>query len=41
LASWLKVLKDDNKAIFKASALAQKATDYIMALDAIALQKVA
>jgi antirestriction protein ArdC len=34
LASWLKVLKDDNKAIFKASALAQKATDFILALDA-------
>ena len=34
LASWLKVLKDDNKAIFKASAMAQKASDYILALDA-------
>ena len=27
---WLKVLKQDKKAIFKASADAQKATDYIL-----------
>ena len=27
--SWVKVLKNDHKAIFKAAALAQKATDYI------------
>lgn len=32
--SWLKVLREDNKAIFKAAALAQKAADYINALDA-------
>lgn len=31
--SWLKALKNDNKAIFKASALAQAATDYIMAFN--------
>ena len=29
IQSWLKALKDDNKAIFKASALAQKAVDYL------------
>lgn len=29
LASWLKVLKNDNRAIFKASSLAQKAIDYM------------
>jgi antirestriction protein ArdC len=29
IASWLKVLKSDNKAIFKAAALAQKAADYL------------
>lgn len=31
---WLKACKDDSKAIFKAAALAQKATDYIQGLDA-------
>jgi len=31
IASWLRVLKNDNKAIFKAAALAQKAADYIKA----------
>jgi antirestriction protein ArdC len=34
IQSWLKALKDDSKAIFKASALAQKAADYINMLDA-------
>ena len=34
IASWLKVLRDDNHAIFKASAMAQKASDYILTLDA-------
>lgn len=29
LASWLKVLKNDSKAIFKASSMAQKACEYI------------
>lgn len=37
LASWLKVLKSDKKAIFKASTLAQKASDFLideaMAID--------
>ena len=29
IQSWLKCLKDDSKAIFKASALAQKGADYV------------
>lgn len=33
---WLKVLREDNKAIFKAAALAQKAADLINELDATA-----
>jgi len=33
IGNWLKVLKDDSKAIFKASALAQKAADHINGLD--------
>ena len=37
IQSWLKALKDDSKAIFKASALAQKAADYINGLDATAM----
>lgn len=36
IESWLKVLKNDNKAIFKAAALAQKAADFInQSADAI------
>ena len=34
IQSWLKALKNDNKAIFKAAALAQKAADYINTVDA-------
>jgi antirestriction protein ArdC len=30
IGSWLKALKNDNKAIFKASGLAQSAADYVM-----------
>ena len=33
LASWLKVLKADNRAIFTAAAQAQRATDYLHALQ--------
>lgn len=33
IQSWLKALKDDSKAIFKASALAQKAADYVNGLN--------
>lgn len=41
IASWLKCLKDDNKAIFNASALAQKAANYINELDALTNQQAA
>lgn len=33
IASWLKVLKGDNKAIFTAASRAQKATDYLIGLQ--------
>jgi antirestriction protein ArdC len=33
LASWLKVLKADNRAIFTAAAQAQRAADYLHALQ--------
>jgi antirestriction protein ArdC len=33
IASWLKVLKDDKRAIFTAASHAQKATDYLHALQ--------
>lgn len=35
LASWLKVLKDDPRAIFKAAAAAQKAVDFVDAFSTI------
>jgi len=35
IQSWLKVLKEDSKAIFKAAALAQKAVDHINGLNAV------
>ncbi|PCJ90537.1 MAG: hypothetical protein COA50_17055 [Flavobacteriaceae bacterium] len=31
LGSWLRVLKDDKRAIFRAASLASKAADYILA----------
>ena len=31
LSSWLKVLGDDSRAVFKASSLAQRAADFILA----------
>lgn len=34
IASWIKALRENERAIFKASALAQKAADYLLALDA-------
>jgi antirestriction protein ArdC len=34
IQSWLKALRDDSKAVFKAAALAQKAADYLNGLDA-------
>lgn len=33
IGNWLKACREDNKAIFKAAALAQKAADYINSLD--------
>jgi antirestriction protein ArdC len=33
IASWLRILKNDNKAVFKAAALAQKSADFIKALS--------
>jgi antirestriction protein ArdC len=33
VASWLKALKDDKRAIFAAAAHAQRAADYLAALQ--------
>jgi antirestriction protein ArdC len=33
IASWLKVLKRDNKAVFSAASAAQKAVDYLISLQ--------
>jgi len=33
IASWLKVLKDDKRAIFTAASHAQKAADYLRGLE--------
>jgi len=41
IGSWLKCLKADNKAIFNAAALAQKAANYINNLDALTNQAAA
>ena len=41
IGNWLQCLKNDNKAIFNAAALAQKAADYINNLDAITNQAAA
>jgi antirestriction protein ArdC len=41
IASWLRILKNDNKAVFKAAALAQKSADYIKALATITAPAVA
>jgi antirestriction protein ArdC len=41
IGNWLQCLKNDNKAIFNAAALAQKAADYINSLDAISNQSAA
>jgi antirestriction protein ArdC len=38
IGNWLQCLKNDNKAIFNAAALAQKAADYINGLDCITNQ---
>lgn len=34
IASWIKALRENERAIFKASSLAQKAADYLLSLDA-------
>jgi antirestriction protein ArdC len=41
LNSWIKVLKDDKKAIFKASALAQKAVTLVESYSQPADEKAA
>jgi antirestriction protein ArdC len=41
IQNWLTCLKENNQAIFKAAALAQKAADYINGLDAITNQSAA
>ena len=41
IQNWLTCLKENNQAIFKAAALAQKAADYINGLDALTNQKAA
>ena len=41
IGNWLQCLKNDNKAIFNASALAQKAADYINGLDCLTNQQAA
>jgi len=41
IGNWLTCLKNDNKAIFNAAALAQKAADYINNLDALTNQAAA
>ena len=41
IQNWLTCLKENNQAIFKAAALAQKAADYINQLDAISNQAAA
>lgn len=41
IQNWLTCLKENNQAIFKAAALAQKAADYINSLDAITGQQAA
>lgn len=33
LGSWLEVLREDNRAIFRAASQASKAADYILAFD--------
>jgi antirestriction protein ArdC len=41
LAGWLRVLKNDSKALMSAAAAAQKAHDYIAGEELTALEKVA
>jgi antirestriction protein ArdC len=41
IANWLKACRDDSKAIFRASALAQKAADYLKACKATEIKQAA
>lgn len=41
LAAWLKILKEDKKAIFKAAAAAQKAVDFLDGLQPVELEQAA
>ena len=41
IQNWLTCLKENNQAIFKAAALAQKAADYLNGLDALTNQAAA
>jgi antirestriction protein ArdC len=41
IAHWLKVLKDDKRAIFTAAAHAQRAADYLSGLQPVAVQEAA
>ena len=41
IGSWLKCLRADNKAIFNAAALAQKAADYVNTVKAAEIQQAA
>ncbi|BCH19060.1 hypothetical protein MesoLjLa_59110 [Mesorhizobium sp. L-2-11] len=34
IGTWLKVLRDDNRAIFRAASLASKATDFLLGFNA-------
>jgi antirestriction protein ArdC len=34
IGSWLAVLREDNRAIFRAASLASKAADFLLAFDA-------
>jgi len=34
IGSWLAVLREDNRAIFRAASLASKATDFLLACEA-------
>jgi antirestriction protein ArdC len=33
IASWLEVLREDNRAIFRAASLASKAADFLLAFN--------
>ena len=41
VASWIKVLKNDNRAVFTASSQAQKAVDYLTSLQVVEDERLA